>query len=924
MNEENDFSSLFAPEPTTPRASLGTAPWKVLLVDDEPDIHAVLRLAAQDIIVDGRGLQLLDAHSGGEAKTRLAEHPDIALILLDVVMESEHAGLDLVRYIRNELGNSAIQIVLITGQPGYAPQRQVIAEYKIDGYRLKSELSTEKIFVSVFAALRTHQALSELAAKTSELKTHRDHLENLVAERTAALKESNNQLADTQFAMDRAGIGIHWAAGDSGKFLYVNDYAAKLLGYTVNEMLSMSIPDVDVNLAGKDFGAASKDLAALETATIETTQRHKDGREIPVEVTFYYQTGNNQSAGRFISFITEIAQRKEAELILRKAMETAESANQAKSAFLAKMSHEILTPINGILGMTHLIAQNGLSNKQADQLDKIRRSGLRLFHIVNNLLDLSNIEAKRLALDIHKFSTEEFSSSIIDTLSERFTDKKLSVEILLTHLPPYLYGDDKRLRQILLNYLDNAVKFTESGNITLNARIEEESENDLLIRFEVSDTGIGLSAEQQANLFRSFEQVDNTTARKYSGTGVGLAINKMLAELMGGSVGVSSNANQGCTFWLTVRLARGQSPLADMAGISGVSAEETLKQNYRGTRILLAEDDLTNQAVAIGLLQDTGFDVALAVDGERAVAMSENADYALILMDIQMPGMDGIEATRQIRARSGNSVPIVAMTANAYADDKARCFDAGMNDFIAKPIDPNIVFSTLLKWLPAPKVAAETPAPAPASPATQSNTEQDVMSRLSAVPGLDLERGISVVRGKTARYIQLLSQFIEVHAEDMDRLAENIAAGDHAKAVLLAHSLKGAAATLGIVSLAEAARHIELQQREESDDSKELQADMKIVRHELEVLGAALPTTQPCPPLSGATNKADLQISKRLLNDLDERLANDDFTAIALFQEHGETLRAALGTQCDALAHQIRQFDFQSARTTLRALSAKL
>jgi PAS domain S-box-containing protein len=913
MNQEDDFSSLFAPEPITATPALSKSPWKVLLVDDEPDVHAVLRLAAQDIVVDERGLQLLDAQSAQEAKTYLANHPDIALILLDVVMESESAGLDLVRYIRDELGNTTIQIVLITGQPGYSPQREVITKYKIDGYRLKSELSTDKIFVAVCAALRTHQALTEL-------KAHRDHLENLVADRTASLHESNRQLTDTQFAMDRAGIGIHWVSANSGKFLYVNSYAATLLGYTVDEMLSMGVPDIDIHFEGKNFGDAAKDLLTLGTATIESTQRHKDGRQIPVEVTFYFQPGENQTEGRIISFITEISQRKEAEHALRGAKDAAESANQAKSAFLAKMSHEILTPINGILGMTHLLAQNSLSNKQVEQLDKIHRSGLRLLHIVNNLLDLSNIEAKKLTLDVRNFSVSELKESIESALSERALDTQLSINISLSPLPVYLRGDDRRLRQILLNYLDNAVKFTERGSISLNARIDDETSDDLLIRFEVRDTGIGMTHEQQASLFQNFEQIDNSSSRKYSGTGVGLAINKMLAELMGGTVGVSSQENEGSTFWLTVRLARGHTPLESMAQ-SGMSAEDTLKKAYHGTRLLLAEDDPTNQAVAMGLLQDAGFNIDLAVDGKQAVTMSENGNYALILMDMQMPGMDGVEATCQIRARASGNIPIIAMTANTYADDKARCFAAGMNDFIAKPINPSIVFSTLLKWLPAPVASETLPKPKTTIPLpAQSEVDEGIINRLSAVPGLDVARGISVVRGKTARYIQLLTQFIDTHSDDMDRLAESIASGDHAKAVLLAHSLKGAAATLGIVSLAEAARHIELQQREEHDDNQELRADMDTVRHELEVIGAALPATQSRTPNSSVASSVDPQLSKRLLDDLDERLANDDFTAIALFQEHGETLRGILGKQCDELAHQVRQFDFETARQTLRNL----
>lgn len=907
MNEQDDFSALFAPETGEPAKDLRPDPWKVLLVDDEPDIHAVLRLATQDIVVDGRGLALFDARSGAEAMSRLAEHPDMALILLDVVMESEGAGLELVRYIRNVLGNRTIQIVLVTGQPGYAPQREIITEYQIDGYRLKSELTTDRIFVSVFAALRTHQALIELEANARQLQTQTENL------------------ARWGHIFANAEWGIAVSNADGTRIELSNPAFARLHAYPLEAMDNFSLDQLLSVETRAQFPDLIRKADELGHYAFESMHVRKDGSCFPVLIDITaIKDDRNQVLYRIVNLqdLSEINERKAAEQILRSAKEAAEAANQAKSAFLAKVSHEILTPINGILGMTHLMAQSTLSDKQSAQLDTVRRSGLHLLHIVNNLLDLSNIEAGKLALDIRHFAVNELSRSIEKALSERVLDKKLKFDIALSALPTHLRGDDKRLRQILLNYLDNAFKYTECGSVTLNARIEDETENDVLICFEVRDTGIGITAERQKDLFQRFEQADNSIARKYGGSGLGLAINRMLAELMGGSVGVTSQPNQGSTFWLKLRLSRAKNALETGSTVASPPTEEIMRQRHAGTRLLLAEDDPTNQAVTMGLLQDAGFAIDLAVDGEQAVAMSAKGNYALILMDMQMPGMDGIEATRRIRARQdGGKLRIIAMTANAYADDRTRCFEAGMNDFIAKPIDPETVFATLLKWLPTPMLTAPDGARAPdMAPTAPTDPNAGLINRLSAVPGLDVARGISVVRGKTAKYIELLAQFVSAHADDMDRLAESIAAGDHAKAVLLAHSLKGAAATLGIVSLAEAARHIELQQREEMDDCLELQADMNTVRHELETISAALPAALSAAPPKADAKPADPHISEGLLNELDERLANDDFTAIALFQQHGDALRKALGNQCDGLARQIRQFEFATARETLRAL----
>jgi CheY-like chemotaxis protein len=263
-----------------------------------------------------------------------------------------------------------------------------------------------------------------------------------------------------------------------------------------------------------------------------------------------------------------------------------------------------------------------------------------------------------------------------------------------------LTGDPLRLGQILLNLAGNAVKFTEQGVITLRARLVEDSPSDVLLRIEVEDTGIGIGPEDQKRLFTAFEQADGSMTRKYGGTGLGLAISKRLAQMMGGAVGVASTEGQGSTFWFTVRLGKATDAVSPAPTFMGDTAEAQIKSRYAGTRVLLAEDEPINQEVSRGLLEDVGLAVDLAEDGAEAVSMAKQTPYALILMDMQMPNLNGVEATRAIRALPGYAqTPILAMTANAFDEDRQVCLDAGMNDHIGKPVDPERLFETLLKWL---------------------------------------------------------------------------------------------------------------------------------------------------------------------------------------------------------------------------------
>ena len=500
----------------------------------------------------------------------------------------------------------------------------------------------------------------------------------------------------------------------------------------------------------------------------------------------------------------------------------ARAATRAKSEFLANMSHEIRTPMNAIIGMAHLAARAGLPARQQDQVMKIQHAGHHLLAIIGDILDSSKIEAGKMQLERRPFRLADVMNNVAALVGQRATAKGLALAFDVDPaIPDTLMGDPLRLGQILLNYASNAVKFTERGEVRVQARLREETPEAARLELAVADTGIGLRPEEAARLFQPFQQADTSTTRRYGGSGLGLVIAKSLAELMGGAVGFESAAGQGSRFWFTVRLekpaAGGESAAGGDRAAADVPASEIGWGLPGGARILLAEDNELNQEVAVGILVGWGLEVDVAGNGEIAARRASEADYDAILMDMHMPVMDGVTATAHIRGLGGarGRVPIIALTASAMGSDRQRCLDAGMNDHIAKPIDPPALWRALLRWLRAPS-RAERVAGAPAAGAA-SAVEDPALAGAIAIPGLEAEAALRRVGGRRTFYLSLLRRFAEGQADTAAAIRAAVRAGDRETARQQAHALKGMAGTIGAMRLQDSAAAVE--QALSDDDS---------------------------------------------------------------------------------------------------------
>ncbi|HEY4743935.1 MAG TPA: response regulator, partial [Desulfuromonadaceae bacterium] len=739
------------------------------------------------------------------------------------------------------------------------------------------------------------------------------------------LKRSG-MLADTALDLSKSG---YWEVDfNDPDYITCSERSIRLYGlpptpdnrYHLGEYWLDRVNAVDTQI-WSDAAAVYTDVLAGKVSDYDSIYCYKrpaDGKVIWVHAKGNMERNEDGTPRYMFGVSQDITDIKLAEQEILCAKQLAETASQAKADFLSNMSHEIRTPMNAIIGMSHLALKTDLTPRQRNYVTKIRQSSQHLLGIINSILDFSKIEAGKLDIERTDFDLDKVFDNVADLIIGKASEKGLWLTFDIDpQVPNYLVGDPLRLGQILLNYASNAVKFTESGAIVIGARVLKETAEDVLILFSVKDFGIGLTDEQKGGLFQAFQQADNSITRKFGGTGLGLSICKRLIELMGGEFGVESEYGKGSTFWFSVSLAKGNravtqgGPFPDQCRLQESVMECDSLATLRGAVILLVEDNEINREVAIELLHDAGLEVHVAENGLVAVEMAEFSHYDAVLMDMQMPVMDGVEATRLIRRQQRFSgLPIIAMTANAMTIDREKCLEAGMNDHLAKPIEPEQLFEVLLRWI-KPRLKGL------AAPARDDRPHADSDDKIPLIPGIDIDLGLHHMMGNGKLYLKILRSFANSYSQTPERLADLIAAGDYPAVVLVTHPMKGLAGTIGATSLQMLTEELETSVREQKVE--EIAAKQDAVCETLGTLVNSI--TEALPAEQEPSAVADTSRAAEVCERLSQLLADDDSAAVDLFEEQVDLLQMVLGAgRFIDLKHAITQYNFEKALNVTRLL----